>query len=265
MAKIFEFKNDLRYKLGLSFLVLVVGFGYFFSFIYATIYILQNPNVSNLWIIVSWALYIFFFSFPAKLAWAGFYNLFQIKVNLIGKWILMFVFYVIWPLYFLFSFLEIWYFGPKNALIKESQKIMKKEQETFVLPIRRIFTDENILFWTRDEWISYSTLKKLVGGFHYFSAIKIHDPRSDFSLTFKTPKQLESKAFPFYYGSDETKTFDYVFKGESIILDNEFPFYPYEPFIDYVFKNVNFNWKEPFTKDEIIEINFFKEIFIYQD
>ncbi len=98
-----------------------------------------------------------------------------------------------------------------------------------------------------------------------FSAIKITDPRSDFSLIFKTPKPLASKAFPFYYGSDLSKSFNHVFQKEAKILDDDFPFYPYDPFIEYFFSNVKFVWKEPFIKDQTIEINFFKEAFIFQE
>ncbi len=257
-------KNNFKRKLFLSALVVFVGFGYFLTLIYGTIYILNDPEIDNAFVISIWIAYFLFFSVPAKLAWSGFYHLFGYKPKLIGKLILLFAFYVFWPAYFLFSFLEIWYFTPKVLLKREVKRRLEKEKKEHALPIRKKFDDDNVFFWTRDEWVPYSVIKRLIGGFHYFSAIKITDLKSDHSLIFKTPGSLNSIAFPLYKDSDLSKSFVNIFEKETKILNDEFPFYPYEPFIEYFFQNLSFTWEKELEKDIVVEITYFKESFIYQ-
>ena len=95
------------------------------------------------------------------------------------------------------------------------------------------YKNENIQIYIKNDWVSYEKMNKLVGGFHYSSAIRFFDDETNYYFEIKS-KNYSSIAFPFYYNSDLSKSYDRVF--ENIFLNDSFPFYIYDKFLDHLKK-----------------------------
>lgn len=95
------------------------------------------------------------------------------------------------------------------------------------------YKNENIEIYIKDNWVSYEKMKKLVGGFHYSSAIRFYNSDKKYYLEVKS-NDYSSIAFPFYYNSDPTKNYKYVFENKS--STNEHPFYIYDEYLDFLKK-----------------------------
>ena len=90
------------------------------------------------------------------------------------------------------------------------------------------YKNENIKIFIKDDWVSYEKMRKLVGGFHYSSAIRFYDNNNEYFYEIKS-KEYSSIAFPFYFNSDPTKRYEHVFKNK--FLNKEFPFYIYDEYL----------------------------------
>ena len=100
------------------------------------------------------------------------------------------------------------------------------------------FKNSNIKIFIKDNWIEYDKMRKMVGGFHYSSAIRFYDIEEKYYFEIKS-KDYSSVGFPFYYKSDVTKTYKNVFDSKLKILNKDHPFYIYEEYINYLKEIIN--------------------------
>ena len=98
------------------------------------------------------------------------------------------------------------------------------------------YLKEDIQIFMEDKWITYDKAMAVVGGYWYSSDLRFVDKDGNVYKEVGT-KKYESVAYPFYYGSDMTKSYAEVFKN-SKILNERYPFYIYDDYLDYLIKKI---------------------------
>lgn len=118
-------KSNIWSKLAMTYYIFLVGFGYLSTCIYLSIVAIVNHNIESLMIVFVWILYFTLLIIPHYYAWETIKAIFP-KVKMPGKWIIMFICYIIPFLYPMAALSNLWLTTNKS---KKYYKAKHKEKE----------------------------------------------------------------------------------------------------------------------------------------